>query len=215
VPSGREAGYRETEVAPVTTRKRNARGNGGQLRLEILQATVRLIDRGVDRLTLRAIAREAGVAGPSLYDHFSGVDSITNAVIRECYDALIERIGESQSNLGDPVRRLEAACSAYVAYGAEWPYRYALVFRTERNEAERDAVGERGAAALQTLVDGIAGCRAVGRSVSDDPYVDAVALWAGIHGLTTLRMMRPHFAPLHGEGVLRSCVYRLARITSP
>ena len=201
-------------VTSGKTRQRNARGEGSRLRLEIVGAAIRLIDDGADRLTLRAIAREAGIAGPSIYDHFPDLESIRTEVIRSCYDDLIERIRQAQDDVADPVERLEATCLAYAGYGADFPHRYALVFRGERDQDEKLAVGDRGAAALQTLVDSIAICKAAGRSTSTDPYDDALAVWSAIHGLTTLRTSRPNFARLHRDELMRSIIQRLARITS-
>ena len=202
-------------MASARPRQRNPRGEGNRLRAEIVEATVRLLDAGIDPLTLRAIAREAGITGPSIYDHFPDVKSIRNEVIRSCYEDLIARIHEAQQGVADPVGRLEATCVTYTSYGADFPHRYALLFRAERDQDEKLAVGQIGAAALQTLVDGIASCREAGRSTSSDPYDDALAVWTAIHGLTTLRSSRPHFARLHGDELLHSVIHRLACITSP
>ncbi len=171
-----------------------------------------MIDARIDRLSLSAIAREAGIAQPSIYDHFPGLESIRTEVIRRCYDDLIEHISQAQQDVEDPVERVVVTCIAYVAYGAEFPHRYALLFRGERDQEEKRAVGDRGAAALQTLVDGIADCKTAGVSTTADPYDSAVALWSAIHGLTTLRASRPHFAQLHSEEMLRDIIHRLARI---
>jgi AcrR family transcriptional regulator len=202
-------------MVPAKTRQRNARGEGSRLRLEILEAATRLIDASAGRFTLRAIAREAGIAGPSIYDHFSGIESIRNEVIRLCYDDLIDRIHQAQQGVEDPVEHLEATCIAYVEYGSVFPQRYALLFRGERDHEEKLAVGDKGAAALQTLVDSIADCIRAGRSKSDDAYDSALAVWSAIHGLTTLRSSRPHFARLHGDELLRSIIHRLTCINAP
>ena len=202
-------------MVSVKTRQRNARGAGGRLRVEIIEATIRLIDQGIDRLSLSAIAREAGIAQPSIYDHFPGIESIRTEVIRGCYGDLIERISQAQRDVEDPVERVEVTCFAYVEYGAEFPHRYALLFRAKRDQEEKRAVGDRGAAALQTLVDSIAACKTAGRSTSVDPYDDGVAVWSAIHGLTTLRATRPHFAKLHSKAMLREIVHRLACIGAP
>ena len=202
-------------MASARPRQRNPRGEGNRLRSEIVEATIRLVDAGIERLTLRAIAREAGITGPSIYDHFPDVKSIRNEVIRSCYEDLVARIHQAQQGVADPVGRLEATCLSYTSYGADFPHRYALLFRAERDQDEKLAVGQIGAAALQTLVDGIASCREAGRSTSSDPYDDALAVWTAIHGLTTLRSSRPHFARLHGDELLHSVIHRLACITSP
>ena len=205
-------------MAPVMTsartRRRNARGEGSRLRVEIVEAALRLIDDDTDRLTLRAVAREARITGPSIYDHFPDLESIRTEVIRSCYEDLIERIFQAQGDDADPVERLEATCLAYARYGADFPHRYALLFRGERDQDEKLAVGDRGAAALQTLVDTIAACKEAGRSTTADPYDDAIAVWSALHGITTLRASRPNFAPLHRDELIQSMVHRLAGITS-
>jgi AcrR family transcriptional regulator len=201
-------------MTSASTRPRNARGEGSRLRQEIVEAALRLIDDDAGRLTLRAVAREARIAGPSIYDHFPDLESIRTEVIRSCYQDLIERISQAQAGVADPVERLEATCLAYARYGADFPRRYALVFRGERDQDEKRAVGDQGAAALQTLVDIIAACKEAGRSTSADPYDDAIAVWSAIHGLITLRASRPNFARLHRDELLQSMVHRLACITS-
>ena len=146
-------------MTSARTRQRNARGEGSRLRQEIVEAALRLIDDDTDRLTLRAVAREARIAGPSIYDHFPDLESIRTEVIRSCYENLIEHIFQAQGDVADPVERLEVTCLAYARYGADFPHRYALLFRGERDQNEKRAVGDQGAAALQTLVDTIAACK--------------------------------------------------------
>ena len=200
-------------MAHAKVRQRNARGEGSRLRLEIIEAAIRLIDKNTGRLTLTSIASETGVAGPSIYDHFSGVDDIRFEVIRSCYRDLIDQVRQAQRSLQDPVARLDATCMAYVGYAARFPHRYALLFRAPRDRKEKSAVGKRGAAALQTLVDSIAECKAAGVSESVDPYEDALATWSAIHGLAMLRASRPNFAQLHSNELMRQMIHRLALIT--
>jgi AcrR family transcriptional regulator len=198
-------------MSPVEPRQRNARGQGGRLSTEIVEATQRLIDDGVDALTLRAIAREAGVAGPSIYDHFANVDAIRDEVRGRCFDELITSLSEA-STAADPVTRLQAICSAYVAYGEAYPHRYALLYSFVRTREQNTATGHGGPRALHILVESITGCAAAGRSSSSNPYDDAVAVWACIHGLTTLRASRPDFSQIQSDETLRDIVHRQARI---
>lgn len=200
-------------MATAKARQRNARGEGSRLRLEIIQAAIRVIDNDTGRFTLTSIASETGIAGPSIYDHFSGVDDIRFAVIRSCYEDLIDEVRQAQRDLHDPVARLDATCMAYLTYAARFPRRYSLLFRNERDRKEKSEVGEHGATALQTLVDSIADCKAAGVSRSVDPYQDALAVWAAVHGLALLRTSRPNFAQLHDDELMRHMIHRLALIT--
>jgi AcrR family transcriptional regulator len=196
----------------VEPRQRNARGQGGRLRSEIVEASRRLIDDGADALTLRGIAREAGIAGPSIYDHFASVDEIRDEAVRLCFEELIARLCDADKAASDPEGRLQAICTAYVAYGEAYPYRYALLYRFVRTRDQNAATGHGGARALQILVESITDCAAVGRSSSTNPYDDAVAVWACIHGLTTLRASRPDFRQVQSDETLRDIVRRQARI---
>src|SRR6266700_821441 len=64
--------------AAVGRRQRNARGQGARLTQDIVSAALALIEReGSDEaVTLRAVAREIGIAAPSIYNHFPDRDAI-------------------------------------------------------------------------------------------------------------------------------------------
>jgi AcrR family transcriptional regulator len=69
-------------------RKRNPRGQGERLRDDIIEAASRLLaDPAAPPLTLRAVAREVGVAATSVYLHFDSIDTLTLA-----FQQLIERV---------------------------------------------------------------------------------------------------------------------------
>ncbi|RDG39206.1 TetR/AcrR family transcriptional regulator, partial [Streptomyces corynorhini] len=75
-------------------RSRNRRGEGGHLRADILAAATDLLDHGDERaVTLRAVARRAGIAAPSIYPHFPGRSAIMLAVVGEAFAELSGRLG--------------------------------------------------------------------------------------------------------------------------
>ncbi|MFD3524972.1 TetR/AcrR family transcriptional regulator [Streptomyces sp. NPDC058653] len=82
-------------------RPRNRRGEGGRLRTEILAAATRLLDRGDQRAcTLRAVAREAGIAASSIYPHFPDRSAIVLAVAREAFAELSGRLRTAVDGAG-------------------------------------------------------------------------------------------------------------------
>ncbi|MFI6990478.1 TetR/AcrR family transcriptional regulator [Nonomuraea wenchangensis] len=90
-------------------RGRNRRGEGARLRADILTAATGLLDRGGERaLTLRAVAREAGVTAPSIYLHFPGRPAILLAVVHAAFAELARRI-EAAVTDADAPQRLYAA----------------------------------------------------------------------------------------------------------
>ena len=66
-----------------TTRRRNARGEGERLRQELIRAASQLLESlpGEESLSLRAVARQAGVSAPSVYLHFADKGELVGAVL--------------------------------------------------------------------------------------------------------------------------------------
>ncbi|WP_371477610.1 TetR/AcrR family transcriptional regulator [Kitasatospora sp. NBC_00315] len=201
-------------TAPARGRHRNRRGEGLRLREEILTAAVRIIERtGSDQaLTLRAVAREVGIAAPSIYAHFPDRDAIVDAVIIESLTQLRAAVLGASSEFDDPVDALLAGCAAYVAFGTREAARYRLLFGSPRVKAEpADCPPGEGMLAFRTLVDSLEDCVRAGRSASDDPFGDAIALWTALHGQVTLRAGQPDF-PWPPTDTVAQLVRRLGRI---
>ncbi|MEV6243620.1 TetR/AcrR family transcriptional regulator [Lentzea sp. NPDC051838] len=176
-------------------RRRNRRGEGGKLREEIIAAAQALLDEGGDEraVTLRSVARKAGIAAPSIYAHFADQPSIMLAVVQQEMDRLAVALREA--NVGpDPRTRLFAVCNAYLDIAREHPQRYRIMFGglwtpsvddTSITDADLDSLG---AEALTVLASVLGDCVDAGiADGSDDLYGDAVALWLGLHGLAHQR----------------------------
>jgi AcrR family transcriptional regulator len=185
-----------------------------------------LIERtGSDEaVTLRAVAREVGIAAPSIYAHFADRDAIVMAVVMRIFDELTEAIEEGTETAGqDPASRLAAVCQAYVAFGLAHPARYGVLF-SERRMAAKDyctpvpigpdgrPVLEFGAESFALLAGAIEDCVAAGVSESTDVVGDATAVWVAMHGTVSLRTALPGFPwPDVGQFVSQF-VFSLARI---
>src|SRR5450755_1847650 len=93
-------------AAGRTHRRRNARGEGVRLADDIVAGALALIERaGTDEaVTLRAVAREIGIAAPSIYAHFADRDAIVMAVVLRVFDELSDAIEKGVAAAGpDPV----------------------------------------------------------------------------------------------------------------
>ena len=166
-----------------------------------------LIERtGSDEaVTLRAVAREVGIAAPSIYPHFADRDAIVMAVVVRIFAELTDAIEAGEAAAGpDPVDRLVAGCAAYVEYGLSHPARYGVLFSERRASAqdycEPMALGPDGrpvlawgADAFEHLVRGIGDCVTAGVSTSTEVPADATAVWVALHGMVTLRSALPGF----------------------
>ena len=171
-------------------RERNPQGEGARLRDELIAAAGRLLaaDDDVDSLSLRGVAREAGVAAPSVYLHFPSKEALLSAVVGAHFGALQQAIETAVASGHDPASRLLAGCLAYCRYAVEQPRSYQLLFNTPRpGSKDSQFAGTSGAAAFQVLVDGVASCIAVGVARPGDPFRIATDIWAALHGTASLR----------------------------
>lgn len=201
----------------MSVRARNRRGEGGHLRTEILAAATDLLDHGDERaVTLRAVARRAGITAPSIYPHFPGRPAIMFAVVREAFDELSGRLGAAVESAGDDAeQRLYAACHAYLDFAAAHPERYRAMFGELAGPAADSAsaahdLAALGTEALRILTGLLADCVTVGCSTSTDPCADAIALWLGLHGLAHQRAVAHAFR--WSADPVRPFVASLARI---
>ncbi|MGC4942630.1 TetR/AcrR family transcriptional regulator [Kribbella sp. DT2] len=176
-------------------RKRSRRGEGGRLRDEIVVAAARLLDEGAGEqaVTLRAVAREAGISAPSIYPHFADRDSILLAVAEQAFAELEAHLRALPPNPGS-AERLREVCAAYLEYAQEKPNRYRIMFGAvwsapQSLERVPDlAVQDLGMNAFDVLREALVDCVEAGTSRSIDPAADAAALWVGLHGLAQLRV---------------------------
>lgn len=186
-------------------RRRNARGQGERLADEIVEGALAIIDRtgSEEAVTLRSVAREVGIAAPSIYAHFADRDAVLWAVVAKAFEQLRQILAAAGEGIEDPVERLLAGTRAYVAFGADHPARYRTLFARQFPPGEPPTeeapsggpvpywvLDPRyppvGASAFALLVDSIQRCVAAGRSTSTDPFADATDVWLALHGVVSL-----------------------------
>ena len=167
----------------TSTRRRNQRGHGALLRDEILAAATRLIDTAQNEaeVSLRGIAREAGIAAPSVYAHFADRDEVLLAVAETSWKQVCEEISEASQPGTTPRERLILGCKAYVSFAERYPLRYALMTQSA-------AIPPAARQALETVTRGLLACRS--RAPQSPPsktaHRIAASLSVALHGVAML-----------------------------
>jgi AcrR family transcriptional regulator len=211
----------DVEVRP---RQRNRRGQGALLRDDIVQAASTLLEQTgqEEALTLRAVARAAGITAPSIYPHFRDPDEIKLAVVRRTFSTLAEVLRSASAQQAQPVPALYAVCRAYLDFAAEHPHLYRVLFERHRREAvEPGAAGLDvttiiGADAFGVLLDAVRACVDAGESAETSAQAAAVRVWVSLHGMATLRASLPWFPWPPRDTLLDELVSRAADLaTSP
>jgi AcrR family transcriptional regulator len=173
-------------------RQRNPRGQGERLRDDIVEAASRLLaDPAAPPLTLRAVAREVGVAATSVYLHFDSIESLIVAVADRRFGELVKLQDESQDP--DPCQAVRAGCLAYCEFGLAYPGHYQVMFTNPLPMPEHMTPEQfPGWEAFQQLIDRVAACIGIGPE-APEAFFTAQLLWQQLHGIVSLRISRPRF----------------------
>ncbi|MFD0313347.1 TetR/AcrR family transcriptional regulator [Streptomyces flavalbus] len=85
---------------------------------------------GAAKLSLRAVARELGMASSALYRYFPSRDDLLTELIIDAYNSLGEAAEIAHAEVADagPVRRWTRVCEAVRAWALAHPHEYALIY---------------------------------------------------------------------------------------
>jgi AcrR family transcriptional regulator len=165
----------------------------GDLRPVLLQASLALIDEsGIGALSLREVARKAGVSHNAPYHHFKDRGSLLAALVEDGFATLAEEMADARGAAPDARARLEACGKAYIRFALKSPARFKLMFRPELTGHEAEAaVAQSSTAALDTLTTAIVEAQAGGLAPAGDPRPLVLTCWAAVHGLASLWLDGP------------------------
>ncbi|MCA3012880.1 MAG: TetR/AcrR family transcriptional regulator [Myxococcaceae bacterium] len=186
------------------------------LKAQVLEASVRLIaEEGLAGLSMREVARRAGVSHQAPYHYFDDKAAIVAALVERGFTRLADRL-EAASREGLASQRLARTGRAYVAFALDEPVYFRLMFRPELADRARfpavEAAGARALGVLRRLVDESLGPRATPARREATVSMH----WSLAHGLATLLLDGPLGASLapgpardrHVDEVLRLFVER-------
>ncbi len=179
-----------------TKRPRNPQGEGSRLRDELIAAASRLLAAGVDPgdLSLRAVAKEAKVAAPSVYLQFEKKDALMRTVVLDHFARFRQVLEVAVARGNEPVSRLLYGCLAYGQFAREQPGSFRIIFET--NDAEWGVPNPEEPIGLDTfmiLVNSVAECMEIGVARPGDPFQTAIDIWVSLHGMASLRQRMPIF----------------------
>ena len=181
-------------------RPRNARGEGDRLRDEIIDASIKVLAvlAPDEPFSLRAVAREAKIAAPSIYIHFTNMNALLQAVLQKLLkeQVAIRADAEEKAALagGGAWERLLARSMAAVAFGLKHPGHYKVLYEgrvvPRLNNPRLEEFSRPAQVRAVELIREIPVAKGA-RRVCDDPHRLALLLWCGLHGIISLRINKP------------------------
>jgi len=162
----------------------------GALRDALLEAAERVLERdGLAGLTLRAVAREAGVSHAAPTHHFDDLTGLVSELAAIGFRQFNAAMAAAESIGGSGLEKAMARAKAYVAYAQAHPGMYGLMFRTERVDMSRPSLHEAASASFAGLAGAIGASRHEQISEQALSLEQAAAIaraWSLVHGFTML-----------------------------
>lgn len=168
------------------------------VREAVLAAAVRLIDDGgLANLSMREVARVAGVSHQAPYHYFPDRESILAALAEDGFRRLADRLEKARDPEIPAVRRLTSLSRVYVEFALDHPSLFRVMFRPDFVDMDRfPRAMECGDRAFANLPVAVAECIEEGLAPTPSAQALVVTAWSFAHGLACLILDGPLAAKL-------------------
>lgn len=159
----------------------------GDLRAKLIEVGASILDEeGASALSLREVARRAGVSHAAPYRHFPDHQALLAAIAIEGFRLLQREIEHATVDAINAQDALQSALLTYLAFGQRHRHHLQLMFGTDLSSASPSLknVAEE---AFSMLVD-LVGSLEPNRDHIENRKL-ALALWAAVHGLGQLALV--------------------------
>ena len=167
--------------------KRTVGQKHGDLRMELLREGLTLLDnQGIEGVTIRAVARNAGVGHSAPANHFPSRRAMLTAIAAIIFADLADLTIEAITDLADkPEQAIQAFAETCFQFAFDTPNRYQLLWQRQLVDHDDPALAkemERVYSALLSLL------RQDQVNHRVDIETDAIAIWSMIHGYISMRL---------------------------
>jgi AcrR family transcriptional regulator len=160
----------------------------GDLRQAMLAEAARMIEsEGLERLSLRGMARAVGVTHAAPANHFGDLTGLLSELAAEGYRACTAALIDAAETAGaGPSARGKAMAGAYLRFARRNPGMFTLMFRGERLDTQRPALKEAMATARQALESAASENDDEDAASALEATARAAARWSLVHGFAVL-----------------------------
>ena len=163
--------------------RRRAGYHHGRLRQALIETAVKTIARhGIDALSLRELAAQAGVSPGAPYHHFPNRSQLLASIAEEGFMRLEAQLIAARDAASDNAR-LEALSLAYVRFAVSSLGYFRVMFHGDSTSAGPTEAGLR---AFHILQDAVVACQRAGQAPQGDPSGLVLVAWSAVHGFATL-----------------------------
>ena len=189
--------------------------------IETAQAVI--AEHGIEKLSLRDVARRLNVSHQAPYKHYPSRDHLLAEVIRRCFRRFTVALN-SRNRSDDPIEDMRALGTSYLSFALQNPLEYRLMFGTPWPQVQVSPElvidCQHSFNVLREALTPLYAGTGAGADVID---ADAMFVWSSMHGLATILQsqvmqhldLKPDVIQHAAENVMQMIdVALVARITS-
>ncbi len=178
----------------------------GNLRETLIESALEILKEGtLADLSLRALARKAGVSQTAPYRHFEDKEALIAVLKEEGMRKLSAGMQELMETEPDPLERLHKLGTKYVEFAEIFPAHFKVMFEYDLCDYEKySALHKVSDNSFQYLQETVDECLALPDARKIDPSVAQFGAWSMVHGLSVLLMNQSlieHMKKGHFEGL--------------
>ncbi|MEZ4238351.1 MAG: TetR/AcrR family transcriptional regulator [Myxococcota bacterium] len=162
----------------------------GNLKEALIEAARALVaDSGVQGLSLRAVARRAGVSQAAPYHHFDSKEALVAELCRRGFETLSQRTCAAMEEATTGPERLVAMARAYVAFARDLPDLFGIMWGGKgliADKAPYVELTDTATGSFEQLLRVVSEGMAAGELRAGDPLEVALAAWSAVHGVAVL-----------------------------
>jgi AcrR family transcriptional regulator len=161
----------------------------GDLKNALIQAGIEILsEEGVKGLSLRRVAKRAGVSHTAPYAHFTDKQALVAAISTEGFKRLYTQLAQLDKKYGsDPLKKLVEVAWSYVQFAVNDPEHFNITFSgIIEKEKDYPAFVEISQQSFAFIIKTVADCQSAGIIRSGPTELIAIHIWGAIHGLATL-----------------------------
>jgi AcrR family transcriptional regulator len=168
------------------------------MRQEILEAAGELfVQEGYECFSMRRLAEKIEYSPTTIYLYFKDKSELLFSLCEETFSKLVENFEAIARQESDPLKALVSGLKAYVEFGLKHPNHYTVTFINHppdvRPNIENKMEHSMGMKAYKAMPALVGACVEQGLLRHVDVNVASQALWAAIHGVTSLLIVHTHF----------------------
>ena len=182
---------REThEIMDVMKKKTYHFGN---LKETLIEQGITLIhEEGIEKFSLRKLAKKVGVSATACYNHFENIDDLLQAMFTYVTDRFAYALRQAADN--NPYHYVTLSIGvAYVEFFAEHPHYFNFLFDNEHLSIlikENELTCASPFAPLEIFIDATRKAMQANSSDESELRDNLLVMWATVHGLAAMANMK-------------------------